>query len=112
MKERTTLYLDSQLHKDFKEICVREEESMSKKVESWIARYVAVHREGNPQTLLFTLDFQNKKKCCWVGCERQLSPSETTKVKFRSGMIGHVCDECLSYLKKKTEVVKKIYKRR
>jgi len=51
-KKRTTFYLEPNLLKKFKEICIREHVSMTKKVEDWIRQYVQLHLPGNPQLLM------------------------------------------------------------
>jgi len=91
MKIRTTIYLDSAIQKEFRKVCDREGVSMSQKVESMIARHVAVHMKGNPQLRLETFFGDVEKKC--FRCEG-IYPS-LHKVEFISGLIKGVCSECL-----------------
>ena len=111
MQKRSTIYTDASLWKEFGEICFREDKSRSEKLTEFITRYVQIHKRGNPQTLLFTLDMP-KHKCCWSGCEKQCSPNEMVRVKFISGLIGYLCQECFERLTKETCVIAKVYKRR
>lgn len=45
-------YIDPNVHRDFKEICSREDESMTSKLEAWVRLYVQQHKKGNPQLML------------------------------------------------------------
>jgi len=74
----------------FKNICEREDESVSAKIRDLIARYVAVHAKGNPQLLLDKFVGDVHHKC--FGCEGMFK--SLTKVKFLSGRIGGVCPTC------------------
>lgn len=89
-KRRTTLYIDPNVWKEFKLICVREEESMSQKVEKFCARYVAIHRKGNPQLRLET--FIGKIKTVCFKCEGSFTL--LNEVRFISGLKAGVCEEC------------------
>lgn len=40
------------IHKKFKEICVREGDTMTRKIENWIIQYINEHEKGNPQSKL------------------------------------------------------------
>lgn len=101
-KKRTTFYIEPNLHKAFKEICVRENEKMSEKVEKLIARYVAVHMKGNPQLRLEPFIGKTSHTC--FRCEGKF-PS-LIKVKFISGLIKNVCRECLKVYREKNTVKK------
>jgi len=89
-KKRTTFYLEPNILHKFKEICFREDVSMSNKVEKMIARYVAVHIKGNPQLPLEKFIGDVHHKC--FGCESMFKTLR--KVKFISGRIGEVCPSC------------------
>lgn len=104
-KKRTTFYLEPNVLKEFKNVCQREGVSMSDKVESFIARYVAVHMKGNPQLRLESFFGDVNKKCFF--CEGMF-PS-LYKVEYISGMIAATCSECLKTQKEKT-TVKKVLK--
>lgn len=103
-KKRTTIYIEPNLWREFKKICFREDQSMSEKIQRFIARYVAVHIQGNPQLLLARFVGDIKKTCFF--CQGKF-PS-LTKVKFISGLIAPVCRECLDEAKNKKRTVKKI----
>ena len=75
---------------EFKKICDREDSSASEKIRGFIARYVAVHSEGNPQLLLEKFVGDVYHKC--FGCEGTFK--NLTKVKFVSGRIGGLCPPC------------------
>lgn len=49
-KIRSTIYVEKEKWQKFKEICIREGEAMSEKIENWIQKYVGRHEKGNPQT--------------------------------------------------------------
>lgn len=106
MKKRTTFYLDSELCKEFKEVCDREgpNVTMSGKVEGFIARHVAVHGQGNPQLRLETF-FGDVKKKCWR-CEG-IFPN-LVKVQYISGLVAQSCPTCLKR-DQDTRTVKKVY---
>jgi len=101
-KKRTTIYLEPNLHNEFKIICFREHESMSEKIEKYVARYVAVHMKGNPQ--LHLTPFIGKTTHTCFRCEGKF-PS-LIKVKFISGLIANVCSECLASYKQQTTIKK------
>ena len=107
-KIRTSLYIDPNMWKKFKAICFREEEPMSQKIEQYIARYVAVHDKGNPQTRIdpFLGDYKTKQKC--YRCEGQFP--FLVHVKFISGLIAHVCKECLEDYRERTLIRKVLTK--
>lgn len=89
-KKRTTFYIEPNVLRNFKQICFREDVSMSRKVEKMIARYVAVHMKGNPQLRLESFIGDVQHTC--FGCEGMFKT--LTKVKFLSGRIGGVCPSC------------------
>lgn len=60
---RSTIYISDILWTDFKEICEREGEKMSKKIEAFIADYVMVHKKGNPQMMLASFTEEKKDGC-------------------------------------------------
>jgi len=66
---RSTIYISDILWNDFKEICDREGESMSEKIEDWVKNYVAVHKKGNPQMMLESFTEEKKEGCKFA--ERQ-----------------------------------------
>jgi hypothetical protein len=103
-KRRTTIYLDPNLHKEFKKICFREDESMSIKLERWIARYIAVHEQGNPQLRLESFIGEVKQVC--FQCEGHFP--HLIKVKFVSGLVAEVCSTCLEE-KKQKGLVRHVY---
>ena len=74
----------------FKEICAREESSASQKIRGMIARYVAVHRKGNPQLLLATFIGKMTHKC-WR-CEGMFP--KLIPVLFISGLKAELCPVC------------------
>ena len=90
-KARTTFYIDPNLLRNFKSICLREDVSMSNKVEAWIARYIAVHEKGNPQLRLESFIGELKQVC--FQCEGHFP--NLAKVKFASGLVASVCPTCL-----------------
>ena len=87
---RSTVYVQNNLWNDFNDICLREGESMSQKVEGFISRYVMAHKHGNPQTLLERYGGEAKQKC--YGCKKWFSG--LPKVLFLSGEKGFVCSSC------------------
>ena len=52
MKKRTTLYMNQEEWKMFRQICDREGESASEKVAQFIHQYNLQHSHGNPQLLM------------------------------------------------------------
>jgi len=102
-KTRTTLYIDPNVWKAFKKICGREERSMSQKIESFCARYVAVHLKGNPQLRLEPFFGDVHKKC--FRCEG-IFPT-LIPVEFISGLKKELCRECLEFDRERA-VVKKV----
>jgi len=52
MKLIRSVAVDPKLWKKFMEICRREKESASSKIQWWIAEYVRQHEPGNPQLRL------------------------------------------------------------
>ena len=69
MKARSTIYINPSTWKEFKEICTREGEAMSDKIEVWILQYNQKHRVGNPQLRIdYTLGLVNQQKCGREGC--------------------------------------------
>ena len=48
-KVRTNIYLEKTVHDTFKQICKREGEAMSVKIEKYIRQYNQAHSAGNPQ---------------------------------------------------------------
>jgi hypothetical protein len=103
-KKRTTFYIEPNLLKEFKGICAREDESMSQKVEKWIARYIAIHIKGNPQLRLESFIGEVQEVC--FQCEGHFP--NLVKAKFRSGLVADVCPTCLEE-KKKHGLVKHVY---
>jgi len=89
-KKRTTVYVEANTLTDFKTICIREEESMSEKVEKFMQHYVMAHKHGNPQTLLERYGGEAKQKC--YGCKKWFTG--LPKVLFLSGEKGFVCSSC------------------
>ena len=88
-----TIYIDEEfipIWKAFKEICKREDESISQKIRGMIARYVAVHRKGNPQLLLATFIGKMTHKC-WR-CEGMFP--KLIPVLFISGLQAELCPVC------------------
>ena len=57
----------------FKEICRREDEPMSQKLEDWIRQYVMVHKKGNPQLMIETFlpeKAEPRVLCSWLDGSR------------------------------------------
>jgi len=54
LKKRVCVYISEAAWKQFIEVCKREGEAASNKLDKWIQRYVQIHRPGNPQLLLNT----------------------------------------------------------
>ena len=50
---------------NFREVCVREGTTASKKLKEFIERYLAVHNEGNPQLLLMKFIEEAKLRECF-----------------------------------------------
>ena len=102
-KKRTTLYIEPNIHKEFKEICDRElGTNMSLKTQQLWARYIAVHGKGNPQLRLEKFIGEVKHACFF--CEGHF---ETLfRVKFISGLVADACKTCLEECKQKTTVEK------
>jgi len=46
---RTSIYIKKQVINDFKVICTREGEAMSRKLEKYMMQYIQAHSAGNPQ---------------------------------------------------------------
>ena len=101
-KKRTTIYLEPNIHNEFKKICFREQESMSQKIEKYVARYVAVHMKGNPQLRLAPFIGKTTHTC--FRCEGKFPI--LIHVKFISGLIANVCRECFKVYKSQTTVDK------
>jgi len=101
-KKRTTIYVDPNIHKQFKEICEREDVSASQKIEQFEFDYVNAHCHGNPQTLLQT-HFNPPNLICFrcKGKFRQL-----ISVEYVSGYLAKLCSECLEKDRKRG-IVKK-----
>jgi len=97
-KLRTTIYVDPNLWREFKRICLREEDSMSRKLERFIARYVAVHSPGNPQLPLTRFVGEvPQKECFW--CHGHFKV--LYKVRYISGLVAPTCKQCLEANKAK-----------
>ncbi len=102
-KQRSTVYINPNIWKAFKIICLREDVSISEKIEAFIARYIAVHQKGNPQLNLDPFIEDIKAKC--FNCEG-FYPS-LIRVKFVSGLVANICKECLEE-KRGRGLVKKV----
>lgn len=76
---------------------------MSRKLEKYMARYVAVHMLGNPQLRLEPFLGQKLSHTCF-GCDGNFPV--LTKVEFISGLVANVCDACLKTYMAKTTVEK------
>lgn len=88
---------------DFVVICEREGESASEKIRRMVSRYVLIHKEGNPQTQLAKFTEESMKTC--YGCEGKFPVLK--KVRFISGLVAAVCEDCLNEYRERT-VVKKV----
>jgi len=97
-KTRTTFYIEPNLLKTFKQICQREDESMSRKIEQYIARYVAVHSSGNPQLHITKYLGKTQRKTCFF-CQGRFP--QLYKVKYVSGLVAPTCKVCLDENKAK-----------
>lgn len=87
-------YIDEEffpIWQEFKRICQREDESISHKLRKFIARYVAIHRKGNPQLRLEPFIGEASQVC--FRCEGHFPVLH--RVKFISGLVKDVCSECL-----------------
>ena len=102
-KKRTTIYIEPNLLKKFKEICTREQESMSQNIESYMARIVTVHDKGNPQLRLERFIGKVNQTC--YRCKGHFS--NLVKVKYVSGLVADTCPECLEYARER-KLVKKV----
>ena len=91
MKKRICIYIESVIHDTFKEICIREGESISEKLQTFMTRYTAVHSLGNPQTMLNSFTSPTTRTC--FRCEGRFLV--LNKVEFLSGLEAGVCSECL-----------------
>ena len=91
-KERTTLYINEGLWKEFRKICAREGVSASNKVEEDISRYVSIHRIGNPQLLMDKYVGKISSKTCYF-CKGHFPILK--QVRFTSGLVAVACGTCL-----------------
>lgn len=91
MRSRTTLYILKEILNEFKEICVREGESMSQKVEQFMEQYNQIHRVGNPQMMLERFGVDVKLICFRCGGKF----SSLIKVEFISGLTAMECPDCV-----------------
>lgn len=96
-KIRGTLYITEAIWDTFQEICFREGESMSSKVEDFMFRYCDVHSPGNPQMRLDRYGALIKHECFW--CHQ--SHEELFKVEYISGLVAPTCGYCLEQNKRK-----------
>lgn len=55
---RLTVRIHPIIYQHFKEICIREGDTISSKIRKWIIQYVAEHEKGNPQLRLDNLDLK------------------------------------------------------
>ena len=55
---RLSIRIHPVVYQHFKEICVREGDTISSKIRKWIIQYVAEHEKGNPQLRLDNLDLK------------------------------------------------------
>ena len=92
-KKRTTLYIEPNIHKAYKQICDREGISMSKKTETQWARIVAAHLPGNPQLVLETFGAVKQGTC--YSCEKILPDHQLRNVEFISDLKAKLCQQCL-----------------
>lgn len=90
-KVRTTLYFENPTYREFKQICKREGEAVSGKIEDFMKRYIAAHSEGNPQLRLEKFTGQVKGKTCFF-CQGRFPVLK--KVQFISGLTAGVCENC------------------
>ena len=102
---RTTVYLEPNIHREFAIIIKREgfKGGISGKLREFEARYVAVHKKGNPQLLLLPYlgDF-GKSKC--FRCDGLFD--KLTHVRFISRLRAYLCDECKEYYNRQNTIQK------
>lgn len=102
--KRTTIYIQRDLDELFSQLCAREGVSKSQKISEWMFDYVNDHSQGpNPQTSLMRHLQPIFKKCDLCHHEFKF----LTKAEMVSGLIRHLCDDCLVNEKKRC-VVKKV----
>ena len=90
-KRRSTIYIAEPVFSEFKGICKREGEKISWKLEQYMIRYNAAHSEGNPQLRLEKFTGISTSKTCFF-CQGRFPMLK--KVKFISGLVAAVCDNC------------------
>jgi len=95
-KTRSTIYVDPTLWRKFRELCVREGESCSEKIEEWIREYVRQHEPGNPQMLItkFTTGSEPTPQTCFLCGKRQASWIGFLKPLGEPTKRHPLCDEC------------------
>ena len=84
-------------------ILERENSSLSQFCVAKLEEYANLHREGNPQTLISRFGAEPSLTC--YRCQNKF-PS-LTRVEYISGLVAHVCPECLK-LDKQKRLVKKM----
>jgi len=84
---------EGNLLQNFREVCVREGTTASKKLKEFIERYLAVHNDGNPQLLLIKFIEEAKLKECFF-CRGHFD--RLWKVEYRSGLVAPTCEVCLN----------------
>lgn len=97
-KTRTTIYIEPNIAKTFKQICAREDSNVSTKIEEFMARYISVHSEGNPQLRIDRFAGSMKEGTCFF-CQGRFR--HLFRVKYVSGLIALTCEVCLKQNKAK-----------
>jgi hypothetical protein len=102
-KTRICAYLDGKAWKKFMEICVRENESASGKIENFVIEYVIRHGPGNP---VIPLDKFNDPvlRTCEL-CSRPAN--HLWNVLYISGKVLRSCKPCIE-IRTQKKLVKKI----
>ena len=67
-KERTCVNIEVAIWKKFKEICKREGETMSGKLEKFMQQYNQAHSIGNPQLTISAYAKPEEQQPMWVLC--------------------------------------------
>jgi len=97
LKKRTCIYINEDLWREFREICLRENHSCSNKIETFIHEYVMRHKAGNTQLRLDVFSDAKRKRCGL--CGEQVD--HLWEVKYVSGLTFPSCKTCIEDRKKR-----------
>ena len=108
-RKRTTVYIQKDIMKAMKKICLREGISLSRKTERLYARIVSAHLPGNPQLPLETFGVIKSGEC--YRCEKILQEHKLKQVLFISGLKVNMCKPCIESEQVKGTfcTIKKVY---